>query len=188
MRIKVCAVAVVGFVLAPMLLVAQQYDWDKAEREIRRLPPSSFKELPAKVVKELKDRGCTIPQTYISKKPHNVIQGEFARKRQKDWAVLCSKESKSAILVFWGKPTKCPGEMGWVEDKYGLQGIGEGKIGYSIAIAPVDADYILEHYQRYGGPKPPPLDHQGIDGAFVGKASVVLYCHEGEWLRLTGAD
>jgi hypothetical protein len=188
MKIKVCAVAVVGFVLASLLLAAQQFDWNRAEREIRRLPPSSFKELPAKVVKELKVRGCTIPQTYTSRKPHNVIQGEFARKGQKDWAVLCSKESKLAILVFWAKRTKCPAEMPWFEDKHGLQGIGGEEIGYLIAIAPVDADYILEHYERYGGPKPPPLDHQGIERVFGEKGSSVLYCHEGEWLRLTGAD
>ena len=59
---------------------------------------------------------------------------------------------------------------------------------YSQIIAAVGADYILEHYEWYGGTKPPPLDHQGIDVAFAGKGSGVLYCYKGEWLRLTGAD
>ena len=39
-----------------------------------------------------------------------------------------------------------------------------------------------------GGPKPPPIDHQGINDAFLEKASSVHYFHEGKWLRLTDAD
>ncbi len=66
MKLKVYAVAVVGFALASMLLAAQQYDWDKAEREIKRLAPSEFKQLPKEVVKQLEQRGCTIPQSYVS--------------------------------------------------------------------------------------------------------------------------
>ena len=69
-----------------------------------------------------------------------------------------------------------------------MQGIGGGKIGYSRALSPAGADYILSVYQAYGGPKPPPIDHQGIDDAFLEKASTVHYFHEGKWLRLTGAD
>jgi hypothetical protein len=32
------------------------------------------------------------------------------------------------------------------------------------------------------------MDHQGIDDAFVGKASVALYFYRGMWLQLSGAD
>ena len=167
-------------------------DFVKAEREIKRLAPAAFPELPRALVRKLEQRGCTIPQTSFISEPHNVIQGEFAKKGEKDWAVLCSKEEKkegkSAVLIFWGAPTDCPDEMPWMKDQYGLQGLGGNKIGYSIRISPVDKKYIMDHFESYGGPKPPPIDHQGIDSAFLGKASVVLYCHEGKWLSLTGAD
>jgi hypothetical protein len=46
----------------------------------------------------------------------------------------------------------------------------------------------MGHYRAYGGPKPPPIDHQGIDDAFLEKASVTFYFHKGNWLQLTGAD
>ncbi|PYR66590.1 MAG: hypothetical protein DMG20_12690 [Acidobacteria bacterium] len=40
----------------------------------------------------------------------------------------------------------------------------------------------------YGGPKPPPIDHLGINDVFIEKASVVWYFYQGKWLQLQGAD
>ena len=154
----------------------------QAEPMIRQLPPSAFPDLPAKLRKRLQDRSCTIPQVFGISEPHNVIRGQFTRKGQTDWAVLCSKDGKSSILVFWGKPTRCPSELALAEDNGFLQP------GYSRQIVMVDKDYIIDHYKSYGGPVPPPLDHQGINDAFVEKASEVHYCYQGKWLRLTGAD
>jgi len=39
--------------------------------------------------------------------------------------------------------------------------------------SPVGREFIMRHYHAYGGIKQPPID-QGIDDAFVGKASVFL--------------
>ena len=66
--------------------------------------------------------------------------------------------------------------------------MGGGRIKFSRIISPADAKAILGYHAAYGGPTPPPIEHQGIDGAFVGKASVVHYCYGGRWLRLQGAD
>jgi hypothetical protein len=46
--------------------------------------------------------------------------------------------------------------------------------------------YILDHYRPYGGPKPPPIDHQGIECS-SGMASSILYFYKGKWLTLQGA-
>ncbi|MGD9641586.1 MAG: hypothetical protein AB7V08_02485 [Elusimicrobiales bacterium] len=162
--------------------------WDEADAKVRRLSPASFSELPDAVRDELSKRQCSVPQTFTSTKPHNVIHGEFSRKGQQDWAVLCSTGRASSILVFWGGSVKDMFVFPATPDKNCLQGIGEGKIGYSCDISVVGKDYILEHHKRYGGPTPPPIDHDGINGAFVGKASSVLYLEKGEWLSLTGAD
>ncbi len=62
------------------------------------------------------------------------------------------------------------------------------KIGYSREITPVGKDFIIRHYIAYGGEKPPPIDDQGIDDAFLEKASVTWYFYDGKWLKLTGAD
>lgn len=162
--------------------------WDAADALVRRLAPDAFPELPANVKKELEKRQCTVPQTFISTQPHNVIRGEFASKGQEDWAVLCSSGRMSAILVFWGGSAKDVFAFPPGPDKNYLQGIGGDEIGYSKMIEVVGEDYILEHYKRYGGPVPPPITHDGINVAFVEKASSVLYFEKGEWLSLTGAD
>ena len=46
----------------------------------------------------------------------------------------------------------------------------------------------MRHYRAYGGPEPPPIDHHGIDDAFLEKASVTWQdFHQGKWLQLQGA-
>jgi hypothetical protein len=166
----------------------QRRQFEKAGREIVRLSPSAFSELPGNLVEALKIRGCTIPQDAFSKKPVNVIHGAFARPGQTDWAVLCSINGVSSILVFWNGSEKDPASIASAEDRNFLQGITDHRIGYSREISPVGKAFINEHYQAYGGPKPPKIEHQGIDDAFVEKASVVFYYYGGKWLQLTGSD
>lgn len=168
---------------------AAQDSWEVADTATARLPPHAFPQLPANIVKYLQRRGCTVPQTYMSAEPHNVISGEFARRGQRDWAVLCSRRRVSSIIVFWRGSTKAVSEIAGVADKGFLQTVNEGgTIGFSRMIEPVGADFIDEHYKAYGGTKPPLIDHQGINDAFVEKASVVRYYHRGKWLELQGAD
>jgi hypothetical protein len=117
-----------------------------------------------------------------------VICGEFKEKSQTDWAILCSKDRVSSIVIFWGGSEKTITEIEASSDKGWLQGIGNSEIGFSRSITPVGKKFILENYKWYGGPKPPPITHQGINESFVEKASVVHYYYQGKWLQLTGAD
>ena len=168
--------------------ITPQRAWDVADRDVVRLSPAHFRELPTNLVAELQRRGCTIPQVPMVDGLHNVINGEFAKPGQTDWAVLCSVNRISSILVFWNGSEKNPAEVERGKDIDLLQGWGDDKIVYSRKISPVGNGYIMEHYAAYGGEKPPPLDHKGVDDAFYGKASVVRYFNRGKWLRLTGAD
>ncbi len=161
---------------------------DVGESGIRRLPPEAFADLPQNIVRHLQAGGYTIPQTYEGLSPHNVIHGQFSSEERIDWAVLCSKDEKSSIMIFWGGSEEDISEIAKGSVRNSLQGIGGEEMGYSRRITVVGKEYILEHYQRYGGPEPPPITHAGIDNAFLGKASVVHYFHNGKWLRLTGAD
>lgn len=165
-----------------------QRTFDLAERRIVRLPPKAFLELPSAVARELERRGCRVPQEAFTKKPHNVVRGEFARPGQTDWAVLCSRDGASTILVFWNGSGTAPAEIAKAEDRNYLQGISSSLIGFSRGIRAVGREFIMRHYQAYGGPAPPPVEHQGIDDAFIEKASVTHYFHNGKWLQLTGAD
>jgi hypothetical protein len=117
-----------------------------------------------------------------------VIKGEFAKPGQTDWAILCSVGGVSSILVYWNGSTANPARIAEMKDLDSLQDSGADGITYGRAIDPVDRAYILQHYQWYGGTKPPPLDHKGIDDEFVEKGSVVFYFYQGKWLQLTGAD
>jgi hypothetical protein len=168
-----------------------QDEWDAAQAQIRRLHPSAFPQLPKNVSENLQARGCTIPQTYASAKPHNVIRGQFIRRGQTDWAVLCSRNAVSSILIFWRGSDKRVSEIEKLPDKNRLQTIGNGQIGYSRAIHTVGKKYIMDHYNAYkasGAPEPPPIDHEGVDDGFLEKASDVHYYYRGKWLKLKGGD
>jgi hypothetical protein len=162
--------------------------WEEADRAVLRLPPNAFTELPARIMADLNRRGCTIPQVPEIDGLQNVIKGEFAKPGQTDWAVLCSVNRVSSILIFWNGSIEGVSEIEKRPDIQHLQGWGGSRIIFDRHLAPVGAGYIAEHYRTYGGPTPPPLDHQGVDDQWVGKASVVQYFYDGKWLQLTGAD
>lgn len=166
----------------------QKRAFDLAEKRIMRLPPAAFPGLPGNVVRELERRRCMIPQTAFANRRHNVISGHFTRAGETDWAVLCSANGTSTILVFWNGSEKNPAAIGSLEDRIFLQGITPEKVGFSRMISPVGRDFIIRHYDAYGGTKPPPINHQGINDEFVEKGSVVWYFRAGKWLKLTGSD
>ncbi len=156
--------------------------------QIVRLAPAAFPELPINLVQELQRRQCTIPQETFSKKRNNVIKGAFAKPGQTDWAVLCSVKGVSTILVFWNGSEKNPAALAAADDSNYVQFLSRDQWGYSRGIDAVGRDFIMRHYEAYGGPKPPPIDHQGVEDVFIEKGSVVLYFYQGQWLKLTGAD
>jgi len=171
----------------------ERLDFESAAKQIRRVSPEAFPNLPPEIRRELRNRGCLIPeQTAINEEAlsqrRNVIEGEFFEKGKISFAVLCSVNEWSSILVFRDVSDLHPDELAKSEDKNQLQGVGNGKIAYSRLIQPADSGFILNHYRAYGGPEPPPLDHQGIDDAFLEKASVTYYWYRGEWRKLTGSD
>jgi hypothetical protein len=182
----------VGFIVAAVAFGQRpanvQNQLEAADRQIARLSPAAFRELPRNLSAELERRGCTIPQVPMIAGPHNVIHGEFAKPGQTDWAVLCSVNRVSTILVFWNGSELRPAEIEKMKDIDRLQSWTDQKMVYSRAITPAGEKDITKYYKAFGGEKPPPIDHQGIDDAFVGKASVIRYFYRGAWLHLTGAD
>ena len=176
-----------NLVLMFLLSVVQIDQWEKANREIVRLAPSSFSQLPKTVRQELERRNCTIPQVWNTHQPGNVIYGEFLKKGQKDWAVLCSVRLKSSILILPAASPQTAFKLEEEEDLNKLAGIGDGKIGYTREITPVDEAFIREHHHPSDETKLPPIDHLGIGDSFDG-GSVVLYYYQNKWLHLTGSD
>jgi hypothetical protein len=154
----------------------------------RRLGVGDYPELPSGVAAVLRSRHCTIPQPNREGPARNVIQGEFFGKGEKGWAVLCSSGGKSSILVFRNNHDSSPDEIAESPDDRFLVDTGHGSTAYLREISAVDRKFIFRHYRAYGGPKPPPIDHNGIDDAFLEKASVTWYRYNGKWIELQGAD
>jgi hypothetical protein len=153
-----------------------------------RLSPDAFPGLPISVHTELKRRGCTIPQIYFPKDPSNVVKGHFTTNSQMDIAALCSRKAVSSILLFRNSSTSNISELAPAPDSQYLQDVGQGQIGFSRYLAPADSKYIQQHAEIDGGPKPPPIDHEGINDIFVEKGSTVWYWYNGKWEQLAGAD
>jgi hypothetical protein len=163
--------------------------FDQADQKIIRLPPSAFPQLPGNILQELQRRGCTIPQS--TRKPQNVVIGNFDRTPgQLDWAILCSVNRVSSILVFFNGSEKNVHEVARAADRDYLVRNMADQIVYSRGIYPVGKDFIKGHDSAYSDPKPPTFDHQGIEDALHGKAPVIVtyYFYQGNWLKLTGAD
>jgi hypothetical protein len=170
-------------------------DWDGTR--ILRLRPSSFSSLPGPVVTRLRSLGCTVPQSDVpTRGPQNVVRGQFRRAGQHDWAVLCSRRGVSAILIFWRGSPDSWSEIALHPDTTFLQvtgsdAAGRDTVAYSRLLGVAGRRTILDYHAFYGLPLPIPLsalDHQGIEDAFVGKASDIHYLHRGRWLELPGAD
>jgi hypothetical protein len=159
-----------------------------SNKTVRRLRVEDYAELPSGAAAVLQSRHCTIPQPNNDGPARNVIQGEFFGKRQKGWAVLCSSGGKSSILVFRNNYDSSPDEIAKSPDSQFLIDTWQGETVYSREISAVDQKFILRRHRAYGGPKPPPIDHNGIDDAFLEKASITWYWHNGEWMQLQGAD
>ena len=164
-------------------------DWERADLATIRLQPSALPDVPPTVRQELERRGCVVPQSFSTKTPNNIVRSRFTSSDRQDVAVLCSKKQVSSILVFRGGSAASVEELASRPDRAYLQVIRPGNIiGYSRALGVADPKYIREHHDRYGGPEPPPLDHDGINEIFVEKGSVVWYWFGGRWLQLRGAD
>jgi hypothetical protein len=170
-----------------------QRDWEvragEAVGKIRRLPVTAFPQLPPAVAGVLRARNCRVPQPPPEGAPRNVIRGEFFARGEAGWAVLCSVNNSTALLAFRNDRDTNPQTVTTSEDRSYLEELdGNNQIGYSHEITAVGRDFIMRHYRGYGGPEPPPIDHHGIDDAFLGKASSTWYFHDGRWLKLTGSD
>ena len=182
--------SIVLVVFSSTLMASPRHqDWAAADRALRRLSPSTFSALPAAIRDDLMKRGCAVPQLYTAKAPSNVIRGHFFGHTSDDWAVLCSRQRVSAVLVYrQGQPNPAA-EFGRADDVGYLQTIdAAGTVGFSRAILTASPEQIRTYLDRLSKPLLTTIDHDGIELAFVGKASTVHYFSNGKWIEIPGAD
>jgi hypothetical protein len=173
-------------------------DWRRADSAVVRLAPSAFPQLPTAIRRDLETRECRIPQSFLKKSPHNVLSGSFIGAKTRDWAVLCSVQGVSRILVYSdpreSRLVRPVDSLRMEPDRTYLQGgVQEGrpgKIGYSRMLG-VARPVAIRHYAvAFGNPAklPKQIDHSGIEDSFLEKASEILFFHRGAWLTLQGMD
>jgi hypothetical protein len=148
---------------------------------IRRLPPSSFPELPDAIRGELNRRGCLIPQTYEAHRPENAIHGSFEKPGSSDWAVLCSNAGTASLLVFfsgaWESPTILAGAL---ETKRLQPRDSSGDLGFNWGIDPASPEQVRD-VQIGMAPRPPMLDHDCVADSVIEHRTVYHYFAKGGW-------
>jgi tetratricopeptide (TPR) repeat protein len=160
-------------------------------RQIRRRPVEAFPELPPAVAGTLKRMGCAVPQAFESPGRQgwrNLIRGRFYDAQREGWAVICSARGTVRLLAFRDDSDTNPETLLGGLESHCMQILSDKAAGFSWAITAADEAVIRRYNREYHGPRLPPLDHEGIESHFLGKASVILYRHGGRWLRLQGAD
>jgi hypothetical protein len=118
-----------------------------------------------------------IPQAdFEAKGKTNVLRGRFFASTSLDWAVLCSRNGASSILVLRENGGARPSEFASSEDDMYLQTVGADKIAYSRQIR-VFTPKDFRNHQRHGMADPhlQPLHHDAVDDSFNGKGDQVYY-------------
>jgi len=138
-----------------------------------RLEPSAYTQVPASVRSGLQRLGCTVPQSFMAKSPENVIHGSFTARGAREWAVLCSVNGSSEILIFRSGSTAPIARIAKKADATFVQAVSPGRTGYSrlIAAGPASASGL-----------------NSIHDAYVEKASTIWVRRGGRWQAWPGAD
>ncbi len=140
--------------------------------DFRYLEPKQVRELPALIKADLDKRGCKIPSFTKWDARHNVIQGQFLKPGQRDWAVLCRHQNKSSILIY---PASATADVQTVRsedhDPYRVIHTVTAFVLQKRAIR----DKLTESL--------PPFDHDGIEDGLIQKPALVLYYRDGEWME-----
>jgi len=151
---------------------------------IRHLPASSFPDLPAAVRAELDSRGCIIPQTYEAHRPENVIHASLERPGTSDWAVLCSLNGTTSLLVFFGSAPTQPFVLASAPETEQLQlNTATGVMGFNWAIDPASPQRIHEA-QTGLVPRPPIIDHDALADSTVDRRTIYHFYAKGGWTHL----
>jgi hypothetical protein len=148
---------------------------------IRRLPVSSFPQLPPAVANELNRRGCLVPQTYEAHAPENVIEASLERPGSKDWAVLCSQKGMVSLLVFFSDSATNARVLATAQETERLEAHGAaGALGFDWGIDAASPEQV--HEAQAGMRHPPPrLEHDALAESVIDGATVYHYYAAGTW-------
>jgi hypothetical protein len=131
---------------------------------------SSKDQPPKRILLQLERWGCRID---------GAVRGEFTKRGQTDWAVLCDNSRIQTILVFWNRSELTHAELANVFD-------GDGVHLEGRKIRSVGRKYIIAGYHPHSDVPAPRIEHGGIED--IRSTPVVHYFYQGKWLDLEKKD
>ena len=167
----------------PTLVEAGQVvvDGHNVSYRIRRLPVSSFPDLPPRVVDQLDQRECLIPQSYAAHRPENVVNASLEHMGSSDWAVLCSAHGTVSLLVFFASASGGPIVLSSVPETQRLQPHDPtGVLGFNWGIDPATPETVHQA-QSAMERRPPRLDHDALADSVVEHRTVYRFFFKGSW-------
>jgi hypothetical protein len=151
---------------------------------IRRLPVSSFPDLPSQVQQTLTQRGCMIPQTYQAHHPENVVHARLERPGSLDWAVLCSVQGTVSLLVFFTSAPTQPFVLATAPETQRLQQHGSSStLGFNWGIDPASPSQIHEAQSGLAH-RPPWVDHDAVADSVIDHRTVYHFYATNAWTML----
>jgi len=151
---------------------------------IRRLPVSSFPDLPAAVRDTLTERGCLIPQTYEAHRPENVIHASLEHAGSSDWAVLCAVQGTVSLLVFFSGGSSQPLLLASAQETQRLQAHpSSSSLGFNWGIDPASPQQI--HEAQIGiSPRPAKVDHDALADSVIDQKTIYHFYARNVWIVL----
>jgi len=151
---------------------------------IRRLPLNAFPDLPDAIAGQLNQRHCLIPQSYQAHHPENVVHASLERAGSSDWALLCSANGQTSLLVFFGSTPGRAAVLTTTPERQRLQTHdSSGVLGFDWAIDPASPDAV---HQAQSGleRKPPKIDHDALADSTVDRKTLYRFYSRGAWTLL----
>jgi len=180
---------------APMLPDARMQETGSVARggrsfayQIRRLPVSSFPELPANMAAELERQDCMIPQTYSARRPENVVEASLESAGTKDWAVLCSARGTVRLLVFFASSPLGSSVLQSADEKARLQEHdGTGTLGFDWAIDRATPERV---HQAQAGleRRPARLTHDAVADIRIDHETTYYFHAAKSWSRVETSE
>ncbi len=150
--------------------------------QFRRLPISSFPEIPSQIAAVLTERGCMIPQTWQAHRPENVIHGSFEHAGTEDWAMLCSVRGTTSLLVFLADaPVASPAKLAEWQETTRLQPHDpSGVLGFNWGI---DAATPRQFRDAFASESSPPTvpDHDAVADSVIDTRTIYHLWMQGQW-------
>ena len=127
----------------------------------------------------LQARRCEIPQAGNGTGGTNVIRGAFTAKDKVEWAILCSLNDSSQLLILSAETGAVVDSAAHPADADWIKRTVSDTWTYSQVIAVAPVDFLT----NYPGPFPTPIDHDGI-----GRQQDILYSSHGRWYIQSTSD